>query len=177
MKWNSGGYGSTFGGNPVSCAAALATLDLIDGGLVDNAAKVGGYLRKGLDDLRLRHPVIGDVRGLGLMLAIDLVKDRKNREPDSEAQERILHKAFEKGLILLGCGSSAIRLARETDDGDGAAVKVVLEDDDLRLVGFDSLAPVSPFSGCQDVHVRRYQRCPSGCRVMPASDSSSGARR
>ena len=111
MKWNSGGHGSTFGGNPVSCAAALATLDLIEGGLVENAARVGAYLKKGLEDLRERHPIIGDVRGLGLMLAIDLVKDRKSREPASEAVEEVLLRAFEKGLILLGCGSSAIRMA------------------------------------------------------------------
>jgi 4-aminobutyrate aminotransferase len=111
MKWNSGGHGSTFGGNPVSCAAALATLDLIEGGLAENAARVGAHLKKGLEDLQTRHPVIGDVRGLGLMLAIDLVKDRDSREPAPEEQERVLLRAFEKGLIMLGCGSSAIRMA------------------------------------------------------------------
>jgi 4-aminobutyrate aminotransferase len=111
MKWNSGGHGSTFGGNPVSCAAALATLDVIEDGLVDNAAHVGDYLKKGLEDLQKRHAVIGDVRGLGLMLAIDLVKDRESREPAPEEQARVLYQCFEKGLIFLGCGASAIRMA------------------------------------------------------------------
>jgi 4-aminobutyrate aminotransferase len=124
MKWSSGGHGSTFGGNPVSCAAALATLDVIEDGLVDNAARVGGYLKRGLEDLQKRHPIIGDVRGLGLMLAIDLVKDRENREPAPEAQARVLVECFEKGLIFLGCGASAVRMAtplivseREVDPG------------------------------------------------------------
>lgn len=111
MKWSSGGHGSTFGGNPVSCRAALATLDVIEDGLVENAARVGDYLKAKLEGLGERHELIGDVRGLGLMLAIDLVKDRDSREPASEEREKALHKAFEKGLILLGCGDSAIRMA------------------------------------------------------------------
>ena len=111
MKWNSGGHGSTFGGNPVSCAAALATIDLIESELMENAARVGAYMKKGLEELRERHSIIGDVRGLGLMLAIDLVKDRESREPAPKEVERVLLRAFEKGLILLGCGASAIRMA------------------------------------------------------------------
>jgi 4-aminobutyrate aminotransferase len=110
MRWNSGGHGSTFGGNPVACAAALATLDLLEEGLVENAARVGEHLRKRLLELQARHPRIGDVRGLGLMQAVDLVKDRTTRAPDPGLRERVLYRAFEKGLILLGCGASAIRL-------------------------------------------------------------------
>ncbi|MDH3254878.1 MAG: acetyl ornithine aminotransferase family protein [Acidobacteriota bacterium] len=111
MQWRSGGHGSTFGGNPVSCAAAMATLDLLEGGLIDNAADMGTHLLAGLRELQSRHRVIGDVRGLGLMIAVDLVKDRETREPDHELLDRVLHRAFEKGLALLGCGTSCIRIA------------------------------------------------------------------
>jgi 4-aminobutyrate aminotransferase len=111
MKWSSGGHGSTFGGNPVSCAAALATLDLLEGGLVENAARVGKHLKERLSELARRHQRIGDVRGLGLMLAFDLVRERESREPDAELREKVLYRAFERGLILLGCGASAVRLA------------------------------------------------------------------
>ncbi len=132
MKWSSGGHGSTFGGNPVSCAAALATIDLIEDGLVENAARMGAHLKRRLEELRDRHSLIGDVRGLGLMLAIDLVKDRQTREPAPDAVEKILYKAFEKGLILLGCGASSIRMAtpltvteKEIDRGLGILDEVL----------------------------------------------------
>jgi len=111
MQWRSGGHGSTFGGNPVSCAAALATLDLLEGGLIDNAAKVGGYLKGKLEELAERHSCIGQVRGLGLMLAVDLVEDRETREPAVELRKKVLRGAFEKGLVLLGCGASCLRVA------------------------------------------------------------------
>lgn len=111
MQWNSGGHGSTFGGNPVSCAAAMATLDLLQEGLVDNAARVGAYLLGRLRELQQRHRCIGDVRGMGLMLAVDLVKDQATREPDHELLEKVLYGAFENGLVVLGCGDSSIRLA------------------------------------------------------------------
>lgn len=111
MQWRSGGHGSTFGGNPVCCEASLATLDLLEGGLVDNAARMGAYLKEKLTAMQDRHPAIGDVRGLGLMLAVDLVKDRATREPDRERVARVLERAFEKGLVLLACGASSIRIA------------------------------------------------------------------
>jgi 4-aminobutyrate aminotransferase len=111
MRWRSGGHGSTFGGNPVCCEAAMATLDLLQGGLVDNAATVGAHLFAGLRELQTRHECIGDVRGLGLMLAVDLVVDRETREPDHDLLARVLHRCFEKGLVLLGCGDSSVRIA------------------------------------------------------------------
>jgi 4-aminobutyrate aminotransferase len=111
LKWSSGGHGSTYGGNAVSCAAALATLDLLEEGLVENAARVGAHLLRRLEELQSRRPVVGDVRGLGLMLAIDLVKDRASRAPAKELVDPVLKAAFERGLLLLGCGESAIRLA------------------------------------------------------------------
>jgi 4-aminobutyrate aminotransferase len=111
LQWSSGGHGSTYGGNAVSCAAALATLDLLEEGLVENAARVGAHLLGRLQELKSKHAVVGDARGLGLMLAIDLVKDRESRAPAKEQVDPVLKAAFERGLLLLGCGESAIRLA------------------------------------------------------------------
>lgn len=111
MQWSSGGHGSTFGGNPVAVAAALATLRLLEGGLVENAARVGDRLLGLLRSRLARHPVVGDVRGLGLMIGVEVVKDPAGREPAPELREQILEAAFERGLLLLGCGHSTIRLA------------------------------------------------------------------
>jgi 4-aminobutyrate aminotransferase len=111
MDWARGSHGSTFGGNPVSCAAANATLDLLEGGLVANAARVGAHLRRGLEELGARHPLVGDVRGIGLMQAIELVRDRETKEPARAEVEAVLREAFSRGLVLLSCGKSAIRFA------------------------------------------------------------------
>jgi 4-aminobutyrate aminotransferase len=111
MQWTSGGHGSTFGGNPVSVAAALATLELLEGGLVQNSEVVGGHLMAALRGRLGRHGVVGDVRGLGLMIGVEIVKDPSSREPAPELRERILEEAFRRGLLLLGCGKSTIRLA------------------------------------------------------------------
>jgi 4-aminobutyrate aminotransferase len=107
MDWPSGSHASTFGGNPVSCRAALATLELIEGGMMANAAARGEQLKKGLDQLRRQFPaVVGDVRGLGLMVAVDLVRDGN---PDPPLRDQVVQTAFRHGLLLLGCGESAIR--------------------------------------------------------------------
>ncbi|MCM2258021.1 MAG: acetyl ornithine aminotransferase family protein [Vicinamibacteria bacterium] len=112
MQWNDGGHGSTFGGNPVSLAAARATLRLLtDGGLIENAARVGEFLQRRLRQRLERHAVVGDVRGLGLMIGVEIVKDRTSREAAPELRQRILEAAFARGLLLLGCGKSTIRLA------------------------------------------------------------------
>jgi 4-aminobutyrate aminotransferase len=106
MNWPSGSHASTFGGNPVSCRAALATLDLLEGGYIRNAAERGAQLRQGLLRLKAEHPQVGDVRGLGLMTAMDLVKDG---EPDPVLRDDVIQTAFRNGLLLLGCGESAVR--------------------------------------------------------------------
>ena len=111
MTWPPGAHASTFGGNPVACAAALATLDLLEGGLVEHAAKVGGYLQDRLRVLMDRHPSIGDVRGLGLMVGVELVRDRGTRDPDPARRDRVVREAFNRGLLLLGCGESTIRFS------------------------------------------------------------------
>jgi len=111
MKWPPGAHASTFGGNPVSCAAALTTLDLLEGGLIENAEKQGNLLKNKLVSLAKTHKIIGAVKGLGLMLAIEIVKDCNSNDKWPEMRDKIIDKAFEKGLLLLGCGESAIRFS------------------------------------------------------------------
>jgi 4-aminobutyrate aminotransferase len=110
MTWESGAHGSTFGGNPVSCAAAMATLDIVEENL-PHIQKMGERILEHARRLQQTYAVIGDVRGRGLMLGIEFVKNRETREPYPELIERITEKAFRKGLLLLGCGKSAFRLA------------------------------------------------------------------
>lgn len=110
-KWENGAHGSTFGGNPVCCAAALATLDVVEGGAMANAAVQGERLLAGARTLMARHDCIGDVRGVGLMVGLEFVKDRVTREPAGELVHRIVELAFSRGLLLLGAGKSSLRLA------------------------------------------------------------------
>jgi 4-aminobutyrate aminotransferase len=111
MDWEAGSHASTFGGNPVSCQAALATIELLENSLMENARQQGQRLLKGLGELYERFECIGDVRGKGLMVAAELVKDRQSKEPATEWRSLIIKKAFEKGLLLLGCGENSIRFS------------------------------------------------------------------
>lgn len=107
--WPSSSHGSTFGGNPVACAAALATIELIEEGLVENAAKMGALLKKRLTALATHHNTIAEVRGLGLMVGVEFCRPDDNNTPDRQLRERVMQKCFEKGLLLLGCGESTLR--------------------------------------------------------------------
>ena len=107
--WTRSSHGSTFGGNPVACAAALATIALLEEGLVENAAKVGALLKARLAALRGRHAAIGDVRGLGLMIGVEFVSPGAGHAPDARLRDRVMQKCFEKGLLLLSCGESTLR--------------------------------------------------------------------
>ena len=111
MTWDRGSHGSTFGGNPVCCAAALATLDLVEGGLAANAARMGALLLAGLRKIATGHEIIGDVRGLGLMLGVEFVEDRRTKAPYHGIAHKLELAAFKRGLLLLGCGQSSIRMA------------------------------------------------------------------
>ncbi len=111
MDWMPGAHASTFGGNPVAIAASLATIELLEQGLVKNAAEMGDYLMDGLRDLMNKHRVIGDVRGKGLMIGIELVKDRETNEAHPDALHHVENECFKRGLITLGCGTSTIRLS------------------------------------------------------------------
>jgi 4-aminobutyrate aminotransferase len=109
MDWPSGSHASTFGGNPVSCRAALATIDLLQKSYVANAAKRGEQLRQGLLRLARSHPQIGDIRGLGLMVAMDIVDANDGTTFNPDLRDELVQTAFRQGLLLLGCGESAIR--------------------------------------------------------------------
>ena len=110
MNWVPGSHASTFGGNPVSIAAALATIDILEREAIGNAAKVGAKMLERLNGWKKTHPLVGDVRGRGLMIGVELVKDKATREPATELRNRVEAVAFEKGLIILGCGETSIRL-------------------------------------------------------------------
>ena len=124
MDWHKGAHASTFGGNPVALTAALKTIELLEGGLVENSREVGAYLEAGLNKLKEKYAVIGDVRGLGMMLGVEFVKGSGDdpHAPDAELRDRIEMACFNKGLIILGCGSNSIRwsppliLAKENVD-------------------------------------------------------------
>lgn len=109
MDWHKGAHASTFGGNPIAIASALKTIELLRGGLVANSAEVGGYLKSGLEKLKEKYDVIGDVRGLGMMLGVEFVTDRENLKPDSVLRDRVEMACFNRGLVVLGCGTSTIR--------------------------------------------------------------------
>jgi len=114
MTWPKGAHGNTYGGNPLACAAALETIDLIEHGFMQNAAEMGAYILRSLDERlgsRSLHPSIGEVRGLGLMVGVEFVKDLETKEPAEELRDRIVDEAFKRGLLLLGCGASTIRIA------------------------------------------------------------------
>jgi 4-aminobutyrate aminotransferase len=109
--WPKGSHGNTFGGNPLACAAALATLDLIENGLMENAKNVGEKALKRLEGINERHPSIGQIRGKGLMIGVEFVKDFETRIPDEKLRDRVVDLCFEQGLVTLGCGKSVIRIA------------------------------------------------------------------
>ncbi len=131
MSWTPGSHASTFGGNPVSCRAALATIDLLEDGLIDNAATMGKYLKDQLIELMKTHRLIGDVRGMGLMVAIELVTDRETKKKAVVEKNTIINQAFEKGLLLLGCGENSIRFIPALTVGKGEIDKALAILDDI----------------------------------------------
>ena len=111
MDWPPGSHASTFGGNPVSCVAALETLALLEEGLNDHAVQIGDFLMTRLRELQERHELIGEVRGKGLMIGVELVRDQTTMEPAIAERDAVIQDCFYKGLLLLGCGVSSIRLS------------------------------------------------------------------
>ena len=132
-KWQRGAHGNTYGGNPLCCAAALATLDLVESGLRDNAAHVGDYFLQQLRSLQARYDCIGDVRGKGLMIGMELVGSRTTKSPAAKLCDAIITRAFHNGLLLLSCGQSTIRfmppllVSREQIDEALALLTVTLD--------------------------------------------------
>lgn len=135
MTWEAGSHGSTYGGNPVACAAALATLDLVEG-MLPHVQQMGDRMLAHAKRIMDKYAVVGDVRGRGLMIGIEFVKDRSSKEPYAEIIDRITEKAFAKGLLLLGCGKSTFRLAPplvldqyDVDTGMGILEQCLAEED------------------------------------------------
>jgi 4-aminobutyrate aminotransferase len=131
MDWVPGSHASTFGGNPVCIAAALATLDVIEReGLLRNSQEVGNHMMKRMADWPKKHKIVGDVRGRGLMIGVDIVKDQKTREYGNAERDLVVEKAFERGVLFLGCGPSTVRIAPAlivTKDEADVAVDVLEE--------------------------------------------------
>ncbi len=111
MTWPPGAHASTFGGNPVSCAAALVTIKLLKDRLIANAADVGAHLMAGLKALMDKHPLIGDVRGRGLMVGVELVRNRETKERAPDERNAVVTAAFRRGLLILGAGKNSIRFS------------------------------------------------------------------
>lgn len=110
VTWPKGAHGNTYGGNPLACAASLATIELIEDEYMQNAIEMGEYVMDKLAAIKAEHPSIGDVRGLGLMIGVEFVKDQATREPHTALRDQVVDEAFLRGLLLLGCGSSVIRI-------------------------------------------------------------------
>jgi 4-aminobutyrate aminotransferase len=111
MDWPPGSHASTFGGNPVSIAAALATMDVLERGAIKNAADVGDHMMQRMQTWIARYPIVGDVRGRGLMIGIEIVRDQESRIPAGDERTAIIKRAFERGVLCLGAGPNTIRLS------------------------------------------------------------------
>jgi len=137
MAWPPGAHASTFGGNPVACAAALATIQLLKDQFIANAAAVGSHMMDGLRALQDEHPIVGDVRGRGLMIGVELVRNRQTKERAVDERNAVVQAMFRRGILILGAGKNAIRFA--------PPLVLTREQADviLRLFG-DSLSEVAP---------------------------------
>jgi 4-aminobutyrate aminotransferase len=111
MSWTPGAHASTFGGNPVSCAAALATIELLEDSLLENARVMGDHILSRMRDWPRRFRFVGDVRGKGLMIGVEMVLDQQTKQPAPELRNQVESMAFERGLLVLGCGASTLRLS------------------------------------------------------------------
>ena len=109
-QWKRGAHGNTYGGNPLSCSASLETIALLEEGLLENTREVGHYAMDILEEMAARHPSIGQVRGKGLMIGVEFVKNKDTKERGPDVRNRVVHHGFEHGLLLLGCGRNTIRL-------------------------------------------------------------------
>jgi len=109
MSWVPGAHSTTFGGNPIACAAALKTIELLERGLMKNAEKMGKYIMPRLKRMWEDYDIIGDVRGKGLMFGIEFVKDKKSKKPAAEYSNEVEQQCFRNGLMLLTCGPNGVR--------------------------------------------------------------------
>ncbi|HEX8764073.1 MAG TPA: acetyl ornithine aminotransferase family protein [Candidatus Acidoferrum sp.] len=130
MQWKPGAHGSTYGGNPVCIAAALATMELIEGGLMANAKKVGDYIFGKINEWPQRFKTVGEVRGKGLMIGVEFVRDQKTKEKAADLRDRVIDNAFHRGLLTLGSGENSIRLSPPLiidEEQAGGAIRIMEE--------------------------------------------------
>ena len=111
MDWVPGSHASTFGGNPVSIAAALATMNVLEREAIANAGEVGDYMMRRMKSWAEKHPLVGDVRGRGLMIGVEITRDKKAKTPASDLRDKIVESTFERGVLFLGAGESSVRLS------------------------------------------------------------------
>jgi 4-aminobutyrate aminotransferase len=111
MRWHVGAHASTFGGNPVAIAAALKTIEILENGVMDNAARIGGHMLERLKEMKERFDCIVDVRGLGLMIGVEFARDSETFEPWTELRDKVVVECFHRGLVIQGAGESAIRFS------------------------------------------------------------------
>jgi 4-aminobutyrate aminotransferase len=145
MDWTPGSHASTFGGNPVSIAAALATLDVLEREGVKNATTVGQHIMDRISAWPEKHAIVGDVRGLGLMIGIEIVTDKKTKKMGGPERDRIVELAFERGVLFLGAGPNTIRLCPPlvvTKEQADIALDVLEEC--IKLVEKDAHRPAGP---------------------------------
>jgi 4-aminobutyrate aminotransferase len=141
MNWPPGAHASTFGGNPVSVAAALVTIELLERELIENAAERGRYLMERMKDWPGRFPIVGEVRGLGLMIGVELVLDQQTRQKAPRERDRVVSMAFERGLLILGAGDNSLRLSPPlTIDRDQCDVALRILEECLETVSSTSAA-------------------------------------
>jgi 4-aminobutyrate aminotransferase len=139
MTWPPGAHGNTFGGNPIACAASLATLRLIEGSLMENAARMGAHMLDRLQEMQPHHPTMGEVRGKGLMIGVELVRDKATKERAPDLRNEVIQQAFKKGLLILGCGPNTVRfmpaltIGQETADAGLAIFEEALTEAEERL--------------------------------------------
>jgi len=136
MDWPEGSHGNTYGGNPLACRAALATLDLVESEFMVNAQRMGDYAMDALEEIQSRHPAIGEIRGKGLMIGVELIDGDGAKQPAHDLRERLIKEAFDRGLLLLGCGESSVRLA------PALSIEEELLDEGLRIME-ESISTVS----------------------------------
>jgi 4-aminobutyrate aminotransferase len=111
VTWPKGSHGNTYGGNPIACAAALATLDLLEREYIQNAAEIGAYAIMRLKEMQTRHPAISAIRGIGLMIGVDLTSEDSTVISDKQVRDQVVQHTFEHGLLTLGCGTNTIRIS------------------------------------------------------------------
>jgi len=111
MQWKHGAHASTFGGNPVAVAASLATIELLEQELLENATRIGAHLRTRMADWPKRFPCVGRIGGMGLMIGIEIVRDQQTRERAKDWRDRLEQMCFERGVLVLGAGENTIRLS------------------------------------------------------------------